>query len=54
MKKSVLHTTILMYFKARKVLRGLFSSNQWNGPEMAFVTGATKISLKNFKAAMIG
>ena len=54
MKKAVLHTTALMHCKARQVLHDLFSSSQANGPERAFVAGATKISLKNLKTAMVG
>ena len=31
MKKAVLHITTLMHYKATKVLRNLFSTNQENG-----------------------
>ena len=37
MKKAVLHTNTLMHSKARQVYRDLFSTNQGNGSEMAFV-----------------
>ena len=37
MQKAVLHITNLMHCKARKVLRYLFSTNQRNGLERAFV-----------------
>ena len=49
MKKAVLHTTTLIHYKARQVLRDQFSTNQRNGSEMRFVAGATKINLKNLK-----
>ena len=49
MKKAVLYTTTLMQYKARHVLRNLFSTDQGNGSYMTFVAGATKISLKNLK-----
>ena len=51
MKETVLHTTILMHCKARKVLLNLFITNQRNGSEMRFVAGATKINLKNLKTS---
>ena len=38
-----------MHYKARRVLRDLFSTNKGNGSDMTFVVGATKISLKNVK-----
>ena len=50
MRKTVLHITTLTHCKAAKVLRDLFSTNQENGSEMRFVTGATKINLKKSKA----
>ena len=37
MQKAVLHITNLMHCKARKVLRNLFSTNQRNVLERAFV-----------------
>ena len=37
-KKSVLHTTILMHSKARHCLRDLLSNNHGNGPEMTYVS----------------
>ena len=49
MKKAVLHTTTLRYCKARQVLHDLFSADQGNGSDMAFVAGATKINLKNLE-----
>ena len=49
MKRVAVHTTALMHCKARQILRDLFSTNQGNGSEMIFMTGATKINLKNFK-----
>ena len=49
MKKTVLHTVTLMHFKARQVLRDLFSTDQGNGSNMTFVAGTTKINLKNLK-----
>ena len=47
MKRVNPHTTTLMHFKARQVLRDPFNTNQGN--EMTFVTGASKINLKNLK-----
>ena len=38
-----------MHCKVRQVLCNLFSINQGNGSEMTFVTGATKVNLKNLK-----
>ena len=49
MKKAVLQTTILIYCKARQVLRNLLSNNQENGSEMTFAEGTTKINLKKFE-----
>ena len=49
MKKAVLHTTTLRHCKARQVLHDLFSADQGNGSDMAFVAGATKINLKNLE-----
>ena len=49
MKEAVLHTTTLMYCKARQVLGDALSTNQRNGSEVTFVERATKISLKNLK-----
>ena len=37
MKKAVLHTTTLMHCNSRQVSRDLFSTNQENGTERAFV-----------------
>ena len=48
-KKTVLHIIILMHYKARQVLRDLFSANQGNGSEMTFVARATKINVKYLK-----
>ena len=45
-KKNVLHTTTLLHCKARQVLRNLFSTNQGNGSEMAFVAESTKVYLE--------
>ena len=44
MKKAVLHTTTLMHCKAIQVLR-----DPWNGSEITFVAGATKVHVKNLK-----
>ena len=49
MKKVAVHTTALMYCKARQNLRDLYSTNQGTGSEMIFVAGASKINLKNLK-----
>ena len=49
MKKAALQTTILIYCKARQVLRNLLSNNQENGSEMTFAEGTTKSNLKNFE-----
>ena len=49
MKKAVLHTTTLRHCKARQILHDLFSADQGNGSDMAFVAGATKINLKNLE-----
>ena len=38
--------------KVRQVLHDLFSANQKNGSEITFVTGATKINLKNLKTQL--
>ena len=40
-------TATLTHCKDRRVLRNLFGTNQGNGIELIFVTGATKINLKN-------
>ena len=48
-KKAVLHTTTLMQCKAGQVLRDLFSPDQGNGSDMTYVSGTTKINLKNLK-----
>ena len=40
-------TATLTHCKDRRVLRNLFSTNQGNGIELIFVTGATKINLKD-------
>ena len=49
-KKSILHTTTLMYNNAKKILRDLFRLlNQGSGSEIKFVAGATKINLKDLK-----
>ena len=48
-KKAVLHTTTLMQCKAGQVLRDLFSTDQGNGSDMTYVSGTTKINLKNLK-----
>ena len=40
-----------MHYKAKKVLRDIFSTNQENSSEMTFVTGATKINLKILKTS---
>ena len=39
-----------MYYKARQVLRDLFSTNQVNGSEMTFVARATKVNVKYLKS----
>ena len=49
MKKGALHTTTLMHYKAKQVLRDLFSVNQGNGSDVTFNAGATKVNLKNLK-----
>ena len=49
MKKAILYTITLMHNKVGQVLRVLFSTNQGNGSEMTFATGATKIHLKNLE-----
>ena len=49
MKKAVLHIFTQIQYKARQVLRDLFSTNQENGSEMAFVTIATKTNVKYLK-----
>ena len=49
MKKAVLHTTNLMHYKAKQVLRDLFSINEGNGSDVTFNAGATKVNLKNLK-----
>ena len=49
MKKAVLHIFTLIEYKARQVLRDLFSTNQENGSEMTFVTIATKTNVKYLK-----
>ena len=55
MKKTVLHTTTLMHWKAKQVLRDLFGTNQGNGSKMTFVAGTNKVHVKKFKnLAMIG
>ena len=51
-KKAVLHTITLIHRKARQILRVLFGTNQGNGSEMTFVTGATKINLKNLETEL--
>ena len=38
-----------MNCKARQILRNLFSINKGNGSEVTFVTGATKMNLRNVK-----
>ena len=48
-KTFVLHTTTLMHWKARQVLRNLFTINQGNDLHMTFVAGATKINLNTLK-----
>ena len=49
-KKSILHTTTLMYNNAKNFLRDLFRLlNQGSGSEIKFVAGATKINLKDLK-----
>ena len=42
-KKAVLNTATLNACKTRQVLCNLFITNNENGSEMAFVTGATKV-----------
>ena len=49
MKKAVLHRITLRHCKARQVLHDLFSADQGNGSDIAFVAGATKINLKNLE-----
>ena len=49
MKKAALQTTILIYCKARQVLRNLLSNSEENGSEMTFAEGTTKINLKKFE-----
>ena len=39
-----------MYFKSKQVSRDLFSSNQRNGSDMAFLSWATKFKHKSLKA----
>ena len=48
-KKTVLHIITLMHYKARQVLRNLFSTSQGNDSEMIFVAGVIKINLQNLK-----
>ena len=43
-----------MHYKARQVLRNLFSTNQGNSSEMTSVTGDTKSTSKFGNLAMIG
>ena len=38
--------------KVRRVLCDLFSTNQGNYSDMTFVTGSTKINLKNLKTKL--
>ena len=48
-KKAVLNTATLNACKTRQVLCNLFITNNENGSEMAFVTGATKIKFTKFE-----
>ena len=43
-----------MHYKARQVLRDLFSTSQGNSSETTFVIGATKLTSKFENLAMIG
>ena len=55
MKKAVLHTTTLIHWKARQVLRYLFSTNKGNGSKRAFVAGKYLSQPQKFEnLAMIG